>query len=133
MPLAQLQKSPLSLLSLLFANECALGEHARATVTSVSFFCATATPPGGGREYFPCFENETDGVGDKTLLSAARFRGRPGLRVWVGVSVGGENLLSESLKASVLKNPLALSVVESACKVPLDEGDERVECDAELK
>ena len=49
------------------------------------------------------------------------------------MSVGGENVLSESLKASVVKNPLALSVAESKCKKPLDEGDERVEFSAELK
>jgi hypothetical protein len=49
------------------------------------------------------------------------------------VSVGGENILSESLKASVVKNPLALSVASAECKKPLDEGDERVEFDAELK
>jgi hypothetical protein len=51
----------------------------------------------------------------------------------VGVSVGGANVLFESLKASVVKNPLALSVVKSECKLPLNEGDERVELAAELK
>jgi hypothetical protein len=33
----------------------------------------------------------------------------------------------------VVKNPLALSVVKSECKRPLNEGDERVELAAELK
>ena len=45
----------------------------------------------------------------------------------MGVSVGGANVLFESLKALVVKNPLALSVVKSECKIPLDEGDERGE------
>ena len=49
------------------------------------------------------------------------------------MSVGGANVLSESLKALVVKNPLALSVVKSECKLPLKEGDERVELAAELK
>ncbi len=49
------------------------------------------------------------------------------------MSVGGANVLFESLKASVVKNPLALSVVKLECKLPLDEGDERGEFDAELK
>ena len=49
------------------------------------------------------------------------------------MSVGGANVLSKSLKASVIKNPLALSVVKSECKRPLDEGDERGELAAELK
>ena len=49
------------------------------------------------------------------------------------MSVGGANVLSESLKALVVKNPLALSVIKSECKLPLDEGDERGELAAELK
>ncbi len=49
------------------------------------------------------------------------------------MSVGGANVLSESLKALVVKNPLALSVVKAECKLPLDEGDERGELAAELK
>jgi hypothetical protein len=49
------------------------------------------------------------------------------------MTVGGENVLSESLKASVVTNPLALSVAKLECKVPFDEGDERVQFDAELK
>jgi hypothetical protein len=49
------------------------------------------------------------------------------------MSVGRENVLSESLKASVVKNPLALSVAKLECKVPLDEGDKRVVFDAQLK
>ncbi len=48
------------------------------------------------------------------------------------MSVGGANVLVESLKASVVKNPLALSVVKLKCKLPLDEGDESGEFDAEL-
>ncbi len=49
------------------------------------------------------------------------------------MSVGGANVLFKLLKALAVKNPLALSVVKLECKLPLDEGDERGELDAELK
>jgi hypothetical protein len=51
----------------------------------------------------------------------------------VSVSVGGENTLAESLKASVIKIPLVLSVIRFDCQIPLGGVDKNAELVAELK
>jgi hypothetical protein len=65
-------------------------------------------------------------------MSAVRLRGHLGLRVWEGLSIGGANVLVESLKALVIVNPLALSVVRPECKIPSSIGNKDAEDIAEL-